>query len=123
MTSHAKSKTQEERRKNRPTGNPSQSDSERGVGSTSSGAGDIGSGDDRAAWAEGGRSHLITGGILSQLIQETEDQLAEDKECVDWYQRQIEKHERKLTNLRQLQKIQQQAESLSSQASEGGEAT
>lgn len=50
----------------------------------------------------------IAGGILSQLIQQAEDQLREAEECISWYERAKEKAQRQVENLRQLQQLAEQ---------------
>ena len=45
---------------------------------------------------------FVLGGILSQLVSDAEDRLAEMRECVNWYQREVEKCEERLTQLHAL---------------------
>lgn len=47
----------------------------------------------------------LSGGILSQLITETKDRLAEMQSCVTWYEDQVNKYEQKLSNLQQLEEF------------------
>ncbi len=42
------------------------------------------------------------------MIAQVEDQLGEAVECVEWYQRSVEKYQRQLDNLKQLQKLAEQ---------------
>lgn len=55
-----------------------------------------------------GELHLppsLGGGIIAQLILHLGDQLGEAVECVEWYQRSVEKYQRQLDNLKQLQRL------------------
>jgi len=61
-----------------------------------------------AAGPWGIASNPVTGGIIAQLIAQVEDQLGEAVECVEWYQRSVEKYQRQLDNLKQLQKLAEQ---------------
>ncbi len=45
----------------------------------------------------------ITGGILSQLIAQTESQLAKARDCIDWYEREAKEFQDQLDNLKHLQ--------------------
>lgn len=56
-------------------------------------------GDDRA---QSFRIGIVFGGIVGQLITDAENRLAEMEECVDWYQREVEKSRRRLQELRAL---------------------
>lgn len=47
----------------------------------------------------------LLGGILTQLIEQAEDQLRETQECISWYQRAEEKARKQLENLKQLQQL------------------
>ena len=42
------------------------------------------------------------GGIIAQLIKDAEDRLGEMKECVQWYQREVEKQEARIFELQQF---------------------
>lgn len=55
-------------------------------------------------------SDSLAGGIIGQLISDTEDRIAEAQECIDWYTREVEKNERRLANLRQLEELASQEE-------------
>ncbi len=50
------------------------------------------------------------GGIIAQLIEETEDQLGDAQACIARVQKEIEKLHRRLENLKRLQALQQQQE-------------
>lgn len=50
----------------------------------------------------------VTGGILSQLISQAEDQLREAEECISWYERAKQKAHKQLENLKQLQQLAEQ---------------
>lgn len=51
-----------------------------------------------------------TGGIIAQLITETEDQLGDAQACIARVQKEMEKLHRRLENLKRLQALQQQQE-------------
>ncbi|MBW4523481.1 MAG: hypothetical protein KME16_28070 [Scytolyngbya sp. HA4215-MV1] len=48
---------------------------------------------------------LVTGGILAQLIEEVKDQLGDAEQCIEWYQREKERAEKKLETLEQLAEL------------------
>lgn len=52
----------------------------------------------------------ITGGILGQLIADTEDRINEAAECLAWYQRELDKNQQRLANLRHLEELAKQQE-------------
>jgi hypothetical protein len=45
---------------------------------------------------------FLFGGIVAQLIQDAEDRRAEVVDCIDWYQRELEKCDRRLESLKTL---------------------
>lgn len=45
---------------------------------------------------------FVVGGILSQLVLDAENRLAETRECIEWYQREAQKCEARLNQLRAL---------------------
>ena len=45
---------------------------------------------------------VLIGGILTQLMADAEARLGEMRECVDWYQREVQKCEQRLSDLQQL---------------------
>jgi hypothetical protein len=52
---------------------------------------------------------FFLGGIVAQLIQDAADRRAEVVDCIDWYQRELEKCDRRLESLNALaQSIQSQ---------------
>lgn len=53
----------------------------------------------------------LLGGIIAQLIEETEDQLGDARECIAKYERTVQKLSRRLENLKRLQELQQEADS------------
>lgn len=53
------------------------------------------------------RTRFVLGGILAQLIDETEDQLGDAQECIAREKRRIAKLQQKLDNLKQLQELQE----------------
>ncbi|WP_416671606.1 hypothetical protein [Egbenema bharatensis] len=81
---------------------------EGGTGGTSPTDGNFGVGIAGAAGKEA--DSAITGGILEQLIQDAEDQLQSSVECIEWYEREREKHQERLNNLKQLQALRQQSD-------------
>ena len=52
----------------------------------------------------------LLGGIIGQLIEQCEERLSEAKECVNWYTREVERVEKRLTELKELEELAQQAE-------------
>jgi hypothetical protein len=53
------------------------------------------------------------GGILDQLLEDAEKQLAKSRECIVWYREEAKEYEQKIENLRklkELQKSEQQAQ-------------
>jgi hypothetical protein len=50
------------------------------------------------------------GGIIDQLIEDAHKQLVKSRECVVWYQSEVRESEQKLENLRNLKKLQEQAQ-------------
>jgi hypothetical protein len=50
----------------------------------------------------------LVGGIIAQLIEETEDQLGDAQVCIARVQKEMEKLQRRLANLKRLQALQQQ---------------
>ena len=75
------------------------------VAPESSGAEHFGVRTDRTGRTGGIPRGGIAGGILEQLVAQAEDQLREAAECIEWYQRSLEKAQRQLENLRQLQAL------------------
>lgn len=59
----------------------------------------------REGGSEGFPGGLLFGGILTQLIEQAEDQLREAQECISWYERAEEKARKQLENLKQLQQL------------------
>lgn len=47
----------------------------------------------------------LAGGIIGQLIQQCEERLSEANECIDWYTREVDKIEKRLADLRQLENL------------------
>lgn len=92
-------------RKDGSTGSSHNSRSESGTGSVGEQPGNF---DSRTLGAVG--TEAIVGGMLSQMIEEVESQLQNDQECIEWYEREKEKHLRKLENLRQLRELQLSSE-------------
>jgi len=45
---------------------------------------------------------FVLGGILSQLVLDAENRLAETRECIEWYEREAKKCEKRLEQLRTL---------------------
>ena len=76
---------------------------EEGSQDPSRGSGDIGRGIFGTSRSSGIQVDPITGGILSQLIKQVEGQLAESKECVDWYERKTKEYQDQLDQLKHLQ--------------------
>ncbi|NQE38511.1 hypothetical protein [Microcoleus asticus] len=88
-------------------------------------------GEDAGRISEGSRNQRITsnrksskegtgvkntiGGILDQLLEDAEKQLAKSRECIVWYREEAKEYEQKIQNLRKLIELQdqeqQQAES------------
>lgn len=62
-------------------------------------------GADREDRSRGCFGDLVAGGILAQLISQVEDQLSEAEECIAWYERAKEKHQRQLSNLMELKRL------------------
>lgn len=72
------------------------------------GNGDFAGGITGATRSGGIAGDPVTGGIIAQLIAQVEDQLGEAVECVQWYERSVEKYQRQLENLKQLQQLAEQ---------------
>lgn len=53
---------------------------------------------------------FLFGGIVAQLIQDAADRRAEVVDCIDWYQRELEKCDRRLESLNALAKSVQSQE-------------
>lgn len=53
---------------------------------------------------------FLFGGIVAQLIRDAEDRRAEVVDCIDWYQRELEKCDRRLESLKTLSQSIQSAE-------------
>jgi hypothetical protein len=75
------------------------------TGAASSADGDISRRVARATRSGASIVKPVTGGILTQLIEQVEDQLGNDEACIEWYQREKDKHQRQLENLKQLQAL------------------
>ena len=78
-----------------------------GVKVSSSVDGPISSGVPRTDW-EGQNSNfgrIITGGILSQLIEVVAEQLAEAEDCIEWYQNRAEGLRNRLEELEELKQL------------------
>lgn len=86
-------------------------DSKGGLSTDSGGAGHLGIGASGTHRAEGVPADPITGGILSQLIQQTESQLAKARDCIDWYEREAKEFQDQLDNLKHLQQQLEQQQS------------
>lgn len=50
----------------------------------------------------------LLGGIIGQLIEQCEERLSEARECVDWYTREVDRVERRLNELKELEALAQQ---------------
>lgn len=53
----------------------------------------------------GNLPNAVAGGIISQLIADTRDRLAEAEECITWYTRERDKCLKRLENLEHLQQL------------------
>jgi chromosome segregation ATPase len=122
----AQVKTQRTRgTKDRASRIPSDSDGEAGLTGSSQQHGNINRRDGGATGKGADLFIAITGGILSQLIEQMQDQLGSveyqvnnAQECIEWYEREKEAYEKraaslrqKLNNLRDLQEqLQEQLE-------------
>lgn len=62
---------------------------------------------DRPNRLRGNTARVLLGGIIAQLIDETEDQLGDAHQCIATYQRRIAKLEKRLENMRRLQQLQE----------------
>lgn len=49
----------------------------------------------------------LTGGIITQLIKDAEDQLGEARACIEWYGKKEQEQLERLENFRKLQEIEQ----------------
>jgi len=77
---------------------------EGGTGGSSRISGSDSLGPDRADRSRGTPDigAVVTGGILSQLIESVAEQLAESDECIEWYQRRSQQLQSRLDELRRL---------------------
>ncbi|EGK89272.1 hypothetical protein D0A34_23675 [Microcoleus vaginatus PCC 9802] len=57
---------------------------------------------------EGIGSKDAIGGILAQLLDDAEKQLAKSRECIVWYREEAKEYEQKIENLRKLIELQQE---------------
>lgn len=100
-------------------------DRERGIAGTRFESGDLDRGTDRTVGTEAISSTSLAGGILTQLIATTHDQLGETlkrvrdaEECIRWYEREKGESESRVQlleeQLRQLQLLQAQSEQIDS---------
>ncbi|MEM9449682.1 MAG: hypothetical protein AAGA75_14235 [Cyanobacteria bacterium P01_E01_bin.6] len=62
-------------------------------------------GADRTSGPGGIDNSLIIGGIIQALKDDVEERLREVDECVEWYQREKVKHERRLAQLESLERL------------------
>ena len=62
-----------------------------------------------------GEGGSIAGGILTRLIQDTQDRLNEARECIAWYEREEQKQIQRLADLEALQALADGNESESEQ--------
>lgn len=56
----------------------------------------------------GNRRNTLSGGILDQLIEDASKQLAKARECVVWYQSEIEEYKQKLQRLEELKALEEE---------------
>ncbi len=91
-----------------------------GIAIAGAGDGNLGERTDRAIGVRGGSSAhvvaldswgLFVGGILAQLILDSETRLGEAIECLEWYERVKSREQVRLQSLRQLQLDSLEAES------------
>ena len=66
----------------------------------------VGTGGEDRTWDDPSLRGLL-GGILAQLLKAEENRLSETEECIVWYQREREKAESRIQELKQLQKLAQ----------------
>ncbi|MEG4855664.1 hypothetical protein QUB10_32925 [Microcoleus sp. B5-D4] len=91
-------------------------------------AGRIGEGDgtqrialDRKSSTEGIGLKNAIGGILDQLLDDAEKQLAKSRECIVWYREEAKEYEQKIENLRKLKELQDLELQAESSNDNGGE--
>lgn len=88
-----------------------QPESKGGNQPTSTGAESVSRGTAGTTRSPGIAGDPITGGILSQLIAQTESQLAKARDCIDWYEREAKEFQDQLDNLKHLQRQMEQQQS------------
>lgn len=77
---------------------------------------------DRKGSKKGTGDKNTIGGILAQLLEDAEKQLAKSRECIVWYREEAKEYEQKIENLRKLVEL-QESEQQSLESSDNTEDT